>query len=165
MAVEVFMPKMSDHMEAGEVVGWLVEEGDRVEKGQAIVEVLTDKAVAELEALASGVLKGIRIGTEAGVIVPVGETMAFIAEPNEEVPALPPLVSAKIKQAQERMRSSPPTSHPASAKAAEPDGVRATPVARRVARELMIDLALVEGTGPGGRIREKDVRAFAKFGE
>ena len=165
MAVEVFMPKMSDHMEAGEVVGWLVEEGDRVEKGQAIVEVLTDKAVAELEALASGVLKGIRIGTEAGVIVPVGETMAFIAEPNEEVPALPPLVSAKIKQAQERMRSSPPTSHPASAKAAEPDRVRATPVARRVARELGIDLALVEGTGPGGRIREEDVRDFAKGGE
>jgi dihydrolipoamide dehydrogenase len=63
MAVEVFMPKMSDHMENGEIIRWLVKEGDPVEEQQIIMELMTDKVVAELEAPASGVLKGIRCRT------------------------------------------------------------------------------------------------------
>jgi pyruvate dehydrogenase E2 component (dihydrolipoamide acetyltransferase) len=148
MAVELFMPKMSDHMEAGEVIRWLANEGDGVEEGQPILELLTDKVVAELEAPASGVLRGIRTGVKEGAIVPVGETMAFIAQPDEEVPILPSLVS------------SPPESRGAPVEA-EPSRARATPVARRIARELGVDLSLVTGTGPRGRIREEDVRAFA----
>jgi len=156
MAVEIFMPKMSDHMEAGEIVGWLAKEGDRVEKGQPIMELLTDKVVAELEAPASGVLKSIRAGAEAGAIVPVGETMAFIAEPDEEVPVLPSLAPAE-----ETKPSPPPTSRPAPSEA-EPGRVRATPAIRRIAKELGVDLTLVKGTGPGGRIKEEDIRAFAE---
>lgn len=142
MAVEVFMPKMSDHMEVGEIIRWLVKEGDQVEHGQVIMEVMTDKVVADLEAPASGVLKGIRAGTVDGAIVPVGETFAFIAEPDEEVPALPPLAPAEGKEAKEE--------------------VRATPVARRLAKELGVDLSQVKGTGPGGRIKDEDVRVFAE---
>ena len=91
--MEVFIHKMTDHMESGRIVQWLAKESDRVERGQAIMEVETDKAVAELEAPASGILKGIRVGALAGAEVPVGETIAFIAEPDEQVPVLPPLSS------------------------------------------------------------------------
>ena len=165
MAVEVFMPKMSDHMEDGEIIRWLVKEGDPVEERQVIMELMTDKVVAELEAPASGVLKGIRPGAEDGAMVPVGETFAFIAEPDEEVPVLPPLTPEEAKEV--------PVMTPAPASAAtatsstepareEAGRVRATPVAQRLAKELGIDLSQVAGTGPGGRIREEDVRAYAE---
>jgi pyruvate dehydrogenase E2 component (dihydrolipoamide acetyltransferase) len=165
MAVEVFMPKMSDHMEVGEIIRWLVKEGDRVEAGQVLMEVMTDKVVAELEAPASGVLKGIRAGAEDGAIVPVGETFAFIAEPGEPVPALPPLGPAEAEGAGLPALGSPGKPAPSAPRAdeglGEPGQVRATPVARRVAKELGVDLSLVKGTGPDGRIKEEDVRAFA----
>jgi pyruvate dehydrogenase E2 component (dihydrolipoamide acetyltransferase) len=168
MAVEVFMSKMSDHMEEGEIIQWLVKEGDRVEQGQVILEVQTDKAVAELEASASGILKGIRAGAEDGATIPVGETFAFIAEPDEDVPVLPPLVANGSDELKEMETSPPPSSiapEPASPPVASgekaPFGkVRASPVSRRVARELGVDLAEVTGTGPGGRITEEDVRGF-----
>ena len=168
MAVEVFMPKMSDHMQVGEVIRWLVEEGDQVEQGQVIMEVMTDKVVADLEASASGVLKGIRAGVVEGAIVPVGETFAFIAEPDEEVPALPPLVPAEGGEAKEEALSPsiappPEPAPPASAESSARSGpVRATPVARRLAKELGVDLSQVQGSGPGGRIKDEDVRAFAE---
>lgn len=170
MAVEVFMPKMSDHMEAGEIIRWLVKEGDRVEEGQVIIEVMTDKVVAELEAPASGILKGIRAGAVDNAIVPVGETFAFVAEPDEEVPLLPPLGPAETKELAEDIPSPPPkpgapTPVPAPSadeRKAKPGQVRATPVARRIAKELGIDLTQVTGTGPGARIRDEDVRAFAE---
>ena len=92
MAVEVFMPKMSDHMEVGVILSWLSKEGEKVERGQPILELETDKAAVELEAPESGYLKGIRAGVAAGANVPVGETIAFIAKtPEESVPVLPPL--------------------------------------------------------------------------
>jgi pyruvate dehydrogenase E2 component (dihydrolipoamide acetyltransferase) len=162
MAVEVFMPKMSDHMEVGEIIRWLVQEGDQVEQGQVIMEVMTDKVVADLEASASGVLKGIREGAVEGAIVPVGETFAFIAEPDEDVPNLPPLAPSESKETPEEAPP-PPTSAPSVAEEpAKPGRVRATPVARRLAKELGVDLSQVAGTGPGGRIKDEDVRAFAE---
>jgi pyruvate dehydrogenase E2 component (dihydrolipoamide acetyltransferase) len=179
MAVEVFMPKMSDHMEVGEIIRWLVKEGDLIESGQVIMEVMTDKVVADLEAPASGILRGIRAGAEDGAIVPVGETFAFIAEPDEEVPVLPPLAppfgySAAEAKKEETLPPTPkpsvepvpapPFGYSASAEEAKAGGgpVRATPVARRIAKELGVDLSLVKGTGPEGRIKEEDVRAFAE---
>jgi pyruvate dehydrogenase E2 component (dihydrolipoamide acetyltransferase) len=170
MAVEVFMPKMSDHMEVGEIIRWLVKEGDQVEQGQVIMEVMTDKVVADLEAPASGVLKGIRAGAEDGAIVPVGETFAFIAGPDEEVPVLPPLTPAEVEAVKEETppppttpSAPPPGPAPSAAERPEPPGaVRATPVARQIAKELGVDLSLVTGTGPGGRIKDEDVRAFAE---
>jgi pyruvate dehydrogenase E2 component (dihydrolipoamide acetyltransferase) len=158
MAVEVFIHKMSEHMESGEIIRWLVKEGDRIERRQVIMEVMTDKVVAELEAPASGILKGIRAGAVDGATVPVGETIAFIAEPGEEVPVLPPL---RLAGAEKVAKATPPPISGVSAPVrAEPGQVRATPVARKLAKELGVDLSLVKGSGPEGRIKEEDVRAF-----
>lgn len=161
MAVEVFMPKMSDHMESGEIVEWLVQEGTPVEKGQPILAVMTDKATVELEAPAAGVLKGIRAGAAPGALVPVGETLAFIAAAQETVPTLAPLGAAATAAARSPAVETVPAPASAEAAPAEPGQIRATPVVRRLARELGIDLAHVRGTGPEGRITEQDVRGFA----
>ncbi len=152
MAVEVYMPKMSDHMEVGEVIRWLAQEGEAVEEHQPLLEVMTDKVVAVYDAPASGILKGIRAGAQEGAKVPVGETIAFIAGPDEVVPILPPLGPAEGQA---------PAVGPAMAPApAEASKVRAAPAARTLAKELGIDLSLVAGTGPEGRIKVEDVRAF-----
>jgi len=161
MPTEVFMPKMSDHMEAGEIVHWLAQEGDSVEKGQVLLEVMTDKVTAEIVAEAAGVLKGVRAGADMGAVIPVGETMAFIAEMNEEVPKLPPIEAGSLitGQPQPEVLSPPPETEE---KTVPPGGVRATPVARRIAKELGIDLNQIRGSGPGGRIRETDVVAYGQ---
>jgi pyruvate dehydrogenase E2 component (dihydrolipoamide acetyltransferase) len=159
MPVEVFVHKMTDHMESARIIQWRVKEGERVKEHQVIMEVETDKAVAELESPASGVLKGIRQGAIEGAQVPVGETLAFIAEPGEEVPVLPPLTpeGAKAVGAMALAEAGVNTAEPE-----EPGSrVRATPAVRRIARELNVDLGLVKGTGVDGKITEKDVRAFA----
>jgi pyruvate dehydrogenase E2 component (dihydrolipoamide acetyltransferase) len=92
VATEVFVPKMTDFMEEGVIKAWLVAEGDRVEEGQPIIEIETDKAISEMEAPASGYLKGIRAGADPGATIPVGDTIAYIVDsPDEEVDTLPPL--------------------------------------------------------------------------
>ena len=92
MAVEVFIAKMTDFMEEGVLQSWLVAEGDHVDEGQPLIEVETDKAVAELPSPASGYLKGIREGAVPGATIPVGETIAYIVDsPDEPVETLPPL--------------------------------------------------------------------------
>ncbi len=157
MATEIFLPKMTDHMGSGTLVRWLVHEGEPVAAQQVILEVETDKAVAELEAPVAGVLKGIRPGASEGAQIPVGEVIAYIAAPDEPVPTLAPLGAAS---------TSPAAATVTRAEPAPTDGgaVRATPVARRVARELGVEIAAVPGSGPGGRVTEDDVRAFAARG-
>jgi len=161
MAVEVFIHKMSEHMEFGTIVRWLVAEGERVERRQVIMEVETDKVVAELEAPASGILKGVRSGAVEGAQIPVGEVIAFISEPDEVVPVLPPFGPVKADAAAKGALSLPAAPGVPAPAEAEAGLVRATPVARRIARELGVDLARVKGSGPGGRIREEDVRTWA----
>lgn len=164
MVKEVFLPKLSDNMESGVIIAWLVHDGDRVEKGQAILEVETDKAAVELEAPESGFLRGIRPGMDAGVTVAVGETIAFIAQaPDEPLPSLslqsaaqpPPLTAlGGSTTAVPGFR----TSHTGS-----PMGLglaRATPAVRRKARVLGIDLRAIQGTGPEGRVTEGDLNAL-----
>ena len=158
MAVDIFMPKMSDHMEEGEIIRWRVREGDRVEQGQIILELMTDKVVAELEAPAAGIVKGIRAGD--GDKVPVGETFAFIVQPDESVPAL----RSSGLAAPEKEEKYEPAMPAALAEASQSvlGEIRAVPAARRLAKELGIDLAKIAGSGPNGTIREQDVRAFAE---
>ena len=159
MVVEVFIHKMTDHMDSARIIQWLVREGEQVEQHQVIMEVETDKAVAELESPASGILKGIRPGAVEGARVPVGETIAFIAEPDEQVPALPPLPSVSTETAIETGGTQ--TAAAATQAQVVTHQVRATPAVRRIARELGINLDLVRGTGPDGKISEEDVRSFA----
>jgi pyruvate dehydrogenase E2 component (dihydrolipoamide acetyltransferase) len=150
---------MTDHMESARIIKWRAKEGERVEEHQIIMDVETDKAVAELESPASGILKGIRQGAIDGAQVPVGETLAFIADPSERVPVLPPLTPDGGKDAGGTRQTETVTN------AATPQGptseIRATPAVRRIARELNIEIGLVKGTGAEGKITEEDVRAFA----
>ena len=159
MPDEVFVPKMTDHMEAAQVLQWLVAEGDRVEARQPILEVMTDKVAAEIEAPSAGVLKGIRPGLEPGAVVPVGETIAFVAQPDEDVPSLPPLQPSGV--ATPPGDKSAPAASVAEPASVEQGKVRATPAARAAARRLGVDISGVKGTGPAGRISEEDVRNFA----
>jgi pyruvate dehydrogenase E2 component (dihydrolipoamide acetyltransferase) len=152
--VEVYMPKMSDHMESGTIISWLVEEGAVVEERQPIFEVETDKAIAEVEAPASGVLRGIRAGE--GAVVPVGEVIAFIAEHGEEVPGLPSLEPEAKPEALASTVAMPPSDAP-------PKRIRAAPTAPRLAGQIGVDLSKVRGTGPQGRIEVEDVRRHAEL--
>ncbi len=164
MATEVFIPKMTDHMEGAILNRWLVHDGEHVEQGQPILEVETDKASAEVEAPASGILAGIRV--EEGAEVPVGTVIAYILQPGEAVPdpgasSATPGLGAAVAESASDVRVPEPVE---STTQAEAGAVRATPVARRVARELGIDLRLIKGSGPQGRIREEDVRAVLDAG-
>jgi pyruvate dehydrogenase E2 component (dihydrolipoamide acetyltransferase) len=131
---------------------------------------MTDKVVADLEAPASGILKGVRAGAQDGDTVPVGETFAFIAGADEQVPVLPPLATGKSANLQISKEQSdlaqapvlPPVAEESGPALKDAEPVRASPVVRRIAKELGADLTEVKGTGPGGRIQEEDVRAFAE---
>lgn len=165
MAVEFYIHKMSEHMDSAEIIQWLVAEGQVVTAHQAIVEVMTDKFAVELEAPQAGILAGIRPGCVKGAIVPVGEPIAYIAQPGEQVPILPPFGDSAAGQAA-KAATDPIAAAGANADA---DGgetigrVKSTPVARRMAKELGVDIELVHGTGPGGRVVEADIRAAAEL--
>ena len=161
MATEVFMPKMSDHMESGEIVQWLVHEGDEVREGQALLEINTDKVVAQVESPASGVLKGIRQGAQEGAVISVGQALAFVADPEEQVPVLPAL-TVQPNRDELGTTETAKSLQPKDDAQDETSLVKATPVARRLARELEVDLGKVKGSGPGGRIREEDIRRFVE---
>lgn len=156
MAIEVFVHKMTEHMDSARIIRWLVKEGDPIKKGQIIIELETEKAIVELEAPGTGVLKGIRQGAGDGADVPVGETIAFIAEPDELIPALSPFADSELNV---DISQSIALSIPAVPET-ESKQIRATPVARRMAKEFGIELNLIKGSGPDGRIREEDVLLF-----
>lgn len=150
MAIEVIMPRLTHDMWEGVILRWLKHEGEEVQEGEPLFEVETDKADVVMEAEASGILRGVRV--EAGGSAPVGEVIAFIAAVGEEVPELGPV---SMKVAEDIIE---PEQIPPSAIDKKPEGrILATPIARRTAREHGIDLATVEGSGPGGRIVEADV--------
>lgn len=138
MSTPVIMPKFEMAQETGTVLQWLKEEGESIEKGQAILEVETDKVTMEVEALASGVLVGVR--AESGEVVPIGQPIAHIIGPGESW-------TGKMEAVEE----APPAS-------AGP--LRVTPVAERMAKAEGIGLAAVRGTGPGGQVTKSDVEAY-----
>jgi len=153
MATEVIMPKVDMVMDEGTFVEWLKGEGDTVEKGEPLFVILTDKANIELEAPASGILAGLRARPDD--VIPVSEVIAYILEPGEALPTAEtrPTAPAEVPIAAEPRVAEAP--RPGEGK------VRATPVARRLAAELGIDLSQVAGRGPQGRIHKADVLAFA----
>ena len=162
MATTILMPQMGYDMREGTVVRWRKREGEAISRGEVIAEIETDKATVEMEAYSAGVLS--RIVVEEGRTVPVGELIAVIIEPGESPPELDTLRPESSSQAQHAATLSPvgeveagPV--PMAAPSAE---VRASPIARRLAREKILDLAIIAGTGPGGRITEGDVLAHAE---
>jgi pyruvate dehydrogenase E2 component (dihydrolipoamide acetyltransferase) len=176
MATEIKLPRLGQGMESGTVVRWLKQEGERVEKGEPLYELDTEKVTQEVEADASGVL--LKIAVQEGE-VPVGQTIAVIGEEGEDVSVeeAPQEEEAPEEEGsrapardEERERGRAAAAEPTMAEqiteAREPargDGrVKASPLARRIARERGIELAQVRGTGPEGRIVAEDVeRAVA----
>jgi pyruvate dehydrogenase E2 component (dihydrolipoamide acetyltransferase) len=160
---EVIMPKMGDGMEEGTLVEWTVKDGDKVKSGQVIGNIQTDKAVMELEAPGSGTFTGILLA--AGATVPVGVPIAIILKDGETVPAgwgsgggSAPAASAPAGESAPIAASTPVASASAPAPASN-ERVKASPLAKKIAAELGVDLASVAGTGPSGRIVQKDVVA------
>ena len=164
MASEVILPRLGQGMEAGTIVRWLVAEGDQVKKGQPLFELDTDKVTQEVEAEASGVL--LKIVVPEGE-VPVGTAIAYVGEAGESVPegtgTQPVEEAAPREQVPVPTESAPAAApEPATVAAAGNGGrVKASPLARRIARERGIDLASLAGTGPEGRIVAEDVERAA----
>lgn len=168
MATPVRMPQLGLTMTEGKVVRWLKQRGDSVRRGEPVLEIETDKLNAEVEASADGVLR--RQVAEEGTAVKVTGLLAVIAapdEPDSEVEAVIAAVHAQTSTAAARAAPPATVQRPALApgtavrgtRAVGPERVLASPIARRLALELGVDLAAVAGTGPGGRITESDVRA------
>jgi len=153
------LPDIGEGIAEGEIVRWLVKEGEAVEEHQPVVEVMTDKATVEIPAPAAGTIAKIR--AQAGEVVPIGTVIFDLATTGAGTPQAAPAAA-----------SAPAVAAPALATASAPNGrqggnghVRAVPSARRIARELGIDLGRVSGTGRGGIVRRTDVEAFARSGE
>src|SRR5258707_2642326 len=154
MANEVKLPRLGQGMEAGTVNKWLKSEGDTVAKGEPLFEVDTEKVTQEVESDFAGVL--LKIVLPSGE-APVGQTIAYIGEAGEEVKEAPAAKTPEPDSAQpNQVRESVPA--PAPAPAASNGGrIKASPLARRIARERGIDLHALQGTGPDGRIVAEDV--------
>ena len=160
MATSIVMPQLGYDMREGTVVRWIKQEGDEVVANEVIAEIETDKAIVEFKPTTGGVLR--RIVAGEGEAVPVGQLIAVIGDADEALPddlARPAATGA-----------SAPAPEPAAAVAATPADphvaptgeVRASPIARRLARERGVDLVSITGSGPGGRIVEADVLAAAE---
>jgi pyruvate dehydrogenase E2 component (dihydrolipoamide acetyltransferase) len=184
MAVtKVVMPKLSEAMETGKLLRWLKQEGDRISGGDIIAEIETDKADIELEAFGSGVLR--KLLATPGTAVPVGGLIAVIAEPDEDISAVvggapsqpasaPAAVPARpaapaapapspVAPVPSPVAAPTPIAAPAVATSTAvlpPGRLRVSPLARKLAQRASIDLAGVTGTGPGGRIIQRDIEAF-----
>jgi len=155
MAFSVVMPALEMAQETGKLIAWRKKEGDHVTKGEPLLEIETDKAVMEVEAPADGVIAGITgvVGTD----IPVGQTIAWIVAPGETPP------SESESSARALVARGKTESHAAPAAANLPEsratqGARISPKARRLAKELGVDLAAVHGSGPGGEILASDVQ-------
>lgn len=165
LMTEVIMPKMGDGMEEGTLNEWLKKEGDKVKSGEVIGTIQTDKATLELEAPASGFLSGILL--QAGGTVPVGKPIALILKEGEKAPdgwgsgggssasASAPAESAEAPKTEEK--TAEPESAPAAPAASTSERIKASPLAKKIAKEKGIDLSTITGSGPDGRIVQKDV--------
>ncbi|SES92198.1 pyruvate dehydrogenase E2 component (dihydrolipoamide acetyltransferase) [Oceanobacillus limi] len=158
MAKEVFMPKLSSTMAVGTLLQWFKEEGETVEVGEPLFEIMTDKINIEVESYEEGVL--LKRYYEVDEEIPVNAVIGYVGEAGEEVPEKAPAVDAEANADEEvetEVVETQSTQKDGASAQTEDGKVRATPAARRVARENEFDLASVVGTGPKGRIHEQDV--------
>ena len=153
MAVEVIMPKAGSEMEEGEIVQWFKNEGDHVEEGEVLLEIVTDKVNMEVEAEATGTL--LKILAQAGDVVPVVQTIAWIGEPGEKIPGANE--SGEVAPAETIIEKKVDYTPVKEVEKVDYSGLRATPAARAYARKKGIDLSKVKGSGPKGRIHKDDV--------
>jgi pyruvate dehydrogenase E2 component (dihydrolipoamide acetyltransferase) len=159
MAVSVVMPALEMAQETGKLVSWRKKEGEKVSKGELLLEVETDKAVVEIEAQAEGILGGVT--ARVGDVVPVGQTIAWLLKPGEQPPATtaPVQTGRTLDKAAVAAAAAPA---PAPVEAAGTAPARLSPKARRLAKELGVDVSRLRGSGPDGEIVAADVQAAAK---
>ena len=172
---EIDMPRMSDTMEEGRIVRWLKQVGDRVEKGDPLAEVETDKAVMQLESYLAGTLEKLLLGE--GDSAPIGTPIAVIGSgaeaakasaPSEAPAQVGPVTGVASPQASSTTREpldatrTPQTQEVEAPAPARHDGerIKSSPIARRIAEEQGVDLAGIDGSGPGGRIIREDVERY-----
>ena len=171
MATEIVMPKLGLTMESGAISAWLVEEGQEVQKGQALLEIATDKVTMEVEAQADGILRKILV--PPGEEVPVSTTIGVIAAADEDIGSYsaaapsdpPPAASSPTPSAPTPAAASPTPASPPPTPSADSDGRRphkTSPKARKIAAEHGLDLSGIRGSGPAGRIVSADVLALVE---
>lgn len=162
MAFSVVMPALEMAQETGKLLAWRKKEGERVSKGEPLLEIETDKAVVEVEAPADGVLAGIK--ANEGAEVPVGQTIAWIVAPGEQPPSdsEPAAPAARAGSHAKTEHAAPVVASAVAAPAAT--SAKISPKARRLAKELGVDLANVRGSGAGGEILASDIEAAASAG-
>lgn len=156
MVTKIVMPRLSLTMKEGTVVEWFKKEGDTVQKGEPLVEVLSEKVTYDVEAPASGILR--KILAEEGMNVPVDQAVGVIAAA-DEVLAETDMVQAPVSGVKEEQIVD---ARPEVRVEPESERVLASPAAKRLAKELSVDLSKVTGTGPEGRIVEEDVKRFGE---
>ena len=160
MAISVIMPALEVAQETAKLVAWLKKEGDSIAKGELLLEIETDKATMEVEAEADGVLAGVT--AKVGEDIPVGQVIAWIISPGENVPqasgTTSPAADAPLTPA---VQEAVLQGVSAPAQTATPTG-QISPKARRLAKEAGIDISTVQGTGPGGEILASDIQALVE---
>ena len=156
MAISVVMPALEMAQENGKLLAWRKKEGESVSKGEPLLEIETDKAVVEVEAPGDGILAGIT--AEVGAVIPVGETIAWLVAPGEKPPAK---AATAAPAARATSAAQAAAAAPAQVKTAAAAGaaVQISPKARRLAKELGVDIGQIQGTGPDGTITSEDVQA------
>ncbi len=158
MAISVVMPALEMAQENGKVLAWRKKDGESVSKGEPLLEIETDKAVVEIEAPGDGILTGIT--AEVGAVIPVGETIAWLVAPGEKPPAKAATAApgARATSAATAAAAAPAQPKQTSSPAA---GGQISPKARRLAKELGVDIGQIRGSGPDGTITSEDVQAAA----
>ncbi len=163
MPTEIILPKVDMDMATGKISRWHVEEGGQVRKGDLLFEIETDKAAMEIDAPVSGTIH--QISGKEGIDIPVGSPIAWIYEEGEvfsgATAAQPSQSAASRGDTSAVLPAADPVEEVKAIATGGTNGVRATPLARRIGREAGIDLSALQGSGPRGRILRADVEAFA----
>ena len=164
MPIEVFMPALSPTMETGTLAKWLVKEGDSVSSGDVIAEIETDKATMEVESIDEGTVGKILVA-EGAEEVPVGQLIAVLLEEGEDAGALADVgegggaPAPAPEPAQQAAPAPAKTNGGTAPAAADGDRVKASPLARRIAKQMGLDLSALKGSGPHGRIVKRDLES------
>jgi pyruvate dehydrogenase E2 component (dihydrolipoamide acetyltransferase) len=166
MAETISMPKLGFDMAEGLLVRWVKQVGETINKGDVLAEIETDKATVEVESSASGVV--LQLIAEQGTMVPVNAPIAIVGAEGEKVDA-PAASPSKVESQKSEEKSTPPTQPTAdsvtqASASADGEPVKASPLARKIARDKNINLAQLQGSGPNGRIVRKDVEAALSSG-
>ena len=152
------MPDIGEGVAEGEVVKWLVKEGDEVKENQPLVEIMTDKVNVEIPSPKKGTI--LKLSAKEGEVIKVGQVLITIGEKGEQPSKAVTSVTAAEPIAPSRAAMISPAVAVGTSVPTKPHEVLATPATRKLARDLGVDLAHVQGTGPGGRITDDDVRRF-----